>query len=153
MEIERKFLTKEVPFSLEQYRFVKISQSYISFFPTIRIRQSDTSYFLTVKGQGHLAREEFEMHLTKEQYQALQKKCDTPPVIKKRYYVPLENNLIAEIDFYEGVLKGLITTEVEFCSEEAANSFVAPAWFGKEVTFDSRYKNTNLSLYGIPQTT
>ena len=24
---------------------------------------------------------------------------------------------------------------------------------GKEVTFDSRYKNTNLSLHGIPQTT
>ncbi len=30
MEIERKFLTKEIPFSLEQYRFAKISQSYIS---------------------------------------------------------------------------------------------------------------------------
>ena len=153
MEIERKFLTKEIPFSLEQYRFAKISQSYISFSPTIRIRQSDTNYFLTVKGKGHLAREEFEMQLTKEQYQALEKKCDTPPVIKKRYYVPLKDNLVAEIDFYEGKSKGLITTEVEFCSEQAATCFVAPDWFGKEVTFDSRYKNTNLSLHGIPQTT
>ncbi len=153
MEIERKFLTKEVPFSLEPYHCAMISQSYISFSPTIRIRQSDTMYFLTVKGKGHLAREEFEMNLTKEQYQALQKKCDASPVIKKRYYVPLENNLMAEIDYYEGKLKGLITTEVEFSSEKAANSFVAPDWFGKEVTFDSRYKNTNLSLYGIPQTT
>ena len=93
------------------------------------------------------------MQLTKEQYQALEKKCDTPPVIKKRYYVPLKDNLVAEIDFYEGKLKGLITTEVEFCSEQAATCFVAPDWFGKEVTFDSRYKNTNLSLHGIPQTT
>ncbi len=98
-----------------------------------------------------MAREEFEIPITKEQFQTLQKKCDTPPVVKKRYYVPLENNLTAEIDFYEGYLSGLITTEVEFLSEESANSFIAPDWFGKDVTFDYRYKNTNLSLHGIPQ--
>ena len=153
MEIEKKFLTKEIPFSLEQYHCAMISQYYISFSPTIRIRQSNTDYFLTVKGEGHLAREEFEMSITEKQYQSLQKKSDTPPVIKKRYYVPLENDVVAEIDFYEGNLEGLITTEVEFPSEELANAFIAPDWFGKDVTFDYRYKNTNLSLHGIPQTT
>lgn len=151
MEIEKKFLTKAIPFSLEQYPYTSITQCYISFSPTIRIRQSNSDYFLTVKGKGHMAREEFEMPITKEQYESLQKKCDTPPVVKKRYYVPLENNFTAEIDFYEDNLFGLITTEVEFLSEESANSFIAPDWFGKDVTFDYRYKNTNLSLHGIPQ--
>ncbi len=151
MEIERKFLTKEIPFSLEPYHYAMISQCYISFSPTIRIRQSNNDYFLTVKGKGHLAHEEFEMPITQQQYQSLQKKCDAPPVVKKRYFVPLQNNLTAEIDFYEGNLKGLITTEVEFCSEQQANDFVAPEWFGKDVTFDFRYKNTNLCIHGIPQ--
>ncbi len=151
MEIERKFLTKEIPFSLEPYYYVMISQYYISFSPTIRIRQSNNDYFLTVKGKGHLAREEFELPITQQQYQSLQKKCDAPPIIKKRYYVPLQYNITAEIDFYEGNLKGLITTEVEFSSEEEANAFVAPLWFGKDVTFDFRYKNTNLCIHGIPQ--
>ncbi len=109
MEIERKFLTKEIPFSLEPYYYVMISQYYISFSPTIRIRQSNNDYFLTVKGKGHLAREEFELPITQQQYQSLQKKCDAPPIIKKRYYVPLQYNITAEIDFYEGNLKGLIT--------------------------------------------
>ena len=151
MEIERKFLTKKIPFSLCQYTFYTILQSYISLDPTIRIRQSNTEYFLTVKGKGHMTREEFELSITKEQYQKLQKKCDTPTVIKKRYIIPLQNNLKAEVDIYEGHLKGLITTEVEFPSEEMANTFISPDWFGEDITFDYRYKNTNLSLYGVPK--
>lgn len=152
MEIERKFLTINIPFSLECYSCATISQNYISFSPTIRIRQSNSDYFLTVKGKGHIAREEFEIAITQQQYQSLQKKCDNPPVIKKRYFVPIENNRIAEIDIYEGNLSGLITTEVEFDSIEQAESFSAPVWFGKDVTLDARYKNTNLCLYGIPNT-
>ena len=36
--------------------------------------------------------------------------------------------------------------EVEFKSLEDANSFVAPTWFGKEITEDVRYKNDNLAV-------
>ena len=35
--------------------------------------------------------------------------------------------------------------EVEFDDEESARSFVPPAWFGKDVTFDGRYHNSYLS--------
>ena len=59
MEIERKFLTKHIPFDITKYPYKQISQAYISFSPTIRIRQSNADYFLTVKGKGHLAREDF----------------------------------------------------------------------------------------------
>ena len=41
MEIERKFLTKHIPFDITVYPYKQISQAYISFSPTIRIRQSD----------------------------------------------------------------------------------------------------------------
>jgi adenylate cyclase len=39
---------------------------------------------------------------------------------------------------------------VEFASTQAAKSFVPPAWFGEEVTEDSRYNNVSLALYGVP---
>ena len=125
MEIERKFLTKELPFDITAYPCKAITQR-ISPFPTIRIRQSNADYILTVKGKGHLAREEFELPLSEEEYNRLSLKTEGTPVCKKRYLVPIEENLTAEVDIYEGELQGLMTTEVEFSSVEAAEKFVAP---------------------------
>lgn len=65
--------------------------------------------------------------------------------------MPIEENLTAEVDIYEGKLQGLMTTEVEFSSVEAAEKFVAPTWFGRDVSEEKAYKNTSLSLYGIPK--
>ncbi|MBQ7085053.1 MAG: CYTH domain-containing protein [Anaerotignum sp.] len=151
MEIERKFLTKHIPFDITVYPYKQISQAYISFSPTIRIRQSDDAYILTVKGKGHLAREEFELPLTKEDYDRLSLKTEGTPVIKKRYLVPVDGGLTAEVDIYEGELTGLMTTEVEFPSLEEAERFVSPDWFGKDVSEEKAYKNTSLSLYGMPK--
>jgi len=151
MEIERKFLTKHIPFDITVYPFKQISQAYISFSPTIRIRQSNEDYILTVKGKGHLAREEFELPLSKEDYDKLFLKTEGTPVIKKRYLVPIDGGLTAEVDIYEGELEGLMTTEVEFPSLEDAERFVAPEWFGKDVSEEKAYKNTSLSLYGMPK--
>ncbi|MBQ9091537.1 MAG: CYTH domain-containing protein [Anaerotignum sp.] len=151
MEIERKFLTKHIPFDITEYPFKQIAQAYISFSPTIRIRQSDDDYILTVKGKGHLARDEFELLLSKEDYDKLSLKTEGTPVIKKRYLVPIAGGLTAEVDIYEGELEGLMTTEVEFPSLEAAEHFVAPEWFGKDVSEEKAYKNTSLSLYGMPK--
>lgn len=151
MEIERKFLTKHIPFDITAYPCLQISQAYISFSPTIRIRQSNEDYILTVKGKGHLAREEFELPLSKADYDRLLQKTEGTPVIKKRYLVPLAEGLTAEVDIYEGELEGLMTTEVEFPSLEAAESFSAPQWFGKDVSQEKAYKNTSLSLYGKPK--
>ncbi len=150
MEIERKFLTKTVPFVWEVYPNQKISQCYISVLPTIRLRQMDTQYILTVKGKGHMAKEEFELLLTQQEYIHLMQKAETPVLEKVRYKIPLENGLTAELDIYKGHLQGLMTTEVEFSSVAQAAAFVPPAWFGKEITEDIRYKNTHLSKYGIP---
>lgn len=151
MEIEKKYLTEKIPFDITAFPKNEISQCYISTSPTIRLRKSDESYILTIKGKGKLARQEFELDITKEQYDRLKLKAETPEVIKTRYKVPLENGLTAEIDIYYGALEGLITTEVEFSTVEEAEGFLPPKWFGKDVTFDSRYKNTSLSLYGIPK--
>ena len=150
MEIERKFLVAHLP-SLEDCRSEKIIQAYISTNPVIRIRQMGISYFLTVKSQGHIMREEFEMPITKEQFDSLWKKVEASPIEKTRYFVPLEQDLTAELDVYEGHLKGLSTVEVEFSSLDLANHFMPPSWFGNDISLDHRYKNNNLAHYGIPK--
>lgn len=151
MEIEKKFLLKEIPTDLDKYECLNLVQAYISTDPVIRLRNNNNEeYFLTLKSKGHLVREEIEFPLTKEQFQNLWPKIESKVIKKKRYLIPLQNNLIAELDIYEDFLDSLTTVEVEFPSKLEAERFKAPDWFGKDVTHDSRYKNSSLALYGIP---
>ena len=151
MEIEKKYLTEKIPFDITVYPKKEISQCYISTKPTIRLRKSDDEYILTVKGHGNIAREEFELNISEEEYNRLKKKSDTKEVIKTRYFVPINNGYTAEVDIYHDILEGVITTEVEFNTLEEAENFIAPKWFGKDISFDSRYKNTCLALFGKPE--
>lgn len=150
MEIERKFLTLEIPFSLKGFVCKEMTQSYVSFQPTIRIRRSGDSYYLTVKGKGHLAREEFELIISWEEYERLRLKIEGREIVKKRYLIPLEDGLVAELDVYEGELAGLFTTEVEFPNMAAAEAFIPPFWMGQDVSYDKAYKNTSLARDGMP---
>lgn len=149
MEIERKFLVKRVPGNLESFRKKSIEQGYISTSPTIRIRQSDSDYILTVKSSGQLIREEFEIAITKEEYLSLLKKVETMLVKKDRYLIPLNNGLTAELDIYYDFLEELKTVEVEFGAVYDAQRFIAPEWFGEDVTYDQRYSNSSLARYGL----
>ena len=150
MEIERKFLVNNIP-NLNEYPVVKMVQAYISAIPVIRIRQADNQFFLTIKSSGAIVREEYEMAITKTEFTSLLKKVEGHIIEKKRYLIPLENDLTAELDVFEGSLAPLTTVEVEFSSLEEADSFIAPTWFGKDISLDYHYKNNNLSLKGLPE--
>lgn len=41
--------------------------------------------------------------------------------------------------------EGLLLAEVEFSSQEEAESYCPPDWFGEDVTFSVRYHNSTLS--------
>ena len=64
---------------------------------------------------------------------------------KKRFMIPLDEHLTAELDIFEGDLAPLVLAEVEFSTEEEALSFLPPDWFGEDVTFSGKYHNSNLS--------
>ena len=147
MEIERKFLVKALP-DLSKYEYVDIEQGYLSTSPVVRIRRKNDKYILTYKGSGLMAREEIEAALTKEAYEHLLKKIDGYPITKRRYMIPYESYTI-ELDIFEGHMKDLIMAEVEFPSVEEADAFVAPEWFGEDVTSDRRYHNSNM-IFGNP---
>lgn len=146
MEIERKYLINTPPQDYQQYPCHQIEQAYLCTEPVVRIRRQDDKYWLTYKSEGLLAREEYNLPLTKEAYVHLLKKADGILMCKRRYLIPLaETDLMIELDVFEGHYQGLRLAEVEFATEEDAIAFVPPDWFGEDVTFSGEYQNSRLS--------
>lgn len=159
MEIERKFTVSKIPGNLEEYPCLVIEQAYLNTDPVIRIRRQNQDFFLTYKGKGLLAREEYNLPLTREAYEHLRTKADGNIISKKRYLIPIPAPafregfripphmpaLTIELDVFEPPFAPLVIAEVEFPDEETARAFLAPAWFAKDVTYDRQYHNSNLS--------
>ena len=145
MEIERKYLVSEVPANLKDYHCRVIEQGYLSTHPVVRVRKDNDSYYLTYKGSGMMAREEYNLPLTEEAYRHLLVKADGRIITKERYFIPYGDHLTVELDVFDGDLAPLLLAEVEFASEKEANAFTPPAWFGEDVTFSSKYHNSTLS--------
>lgn len=145
MEIERKFLVKELPEPLDRYQVLQIEQAYLCTNPVVRVRRQDDQFILTWKGNGLMAREEYNLPLTETGYFHLLEKADGNVLTKKRYVIPLSGGLKAELDLFEGKFAGLRIVEVEFPDEGTAGRFQAPGWFGEEVTWSHAYHNSTLS--------
>lgn len=164
-EIERKYLVKYMPERFYAYDHMELEQAYLSFGDDTdkvvtglekRIRQMRRGmlerYFYTEKSDGTLMRSESELEITQKEFKSLCAQVVSKFVKKARYYIPIANDtLTAELDVYHGELLGLVTVEVEFRSLEESESFVAPDWFGDEITEDKRYKNKNLAKNGKPE--
>lgn len=157
MEIERKYLIKELPADLKSYSSHLIEQAYLNTNPVVRIRKQDEEYYLTYKGKGLMAREEYNLPLNKESYYHLLEKHDGNVISKRRYYIPIDKpefktsftpeadvKLVIELDEFFSPLK-LFMAEVEFTSVEMANAFIAPSWFGEDVTENTDYHNSVMS--------
>lgn len=144
MEIERKFLVRRLPEDLEQYPRQRIEQAYLCTEPVVRVRRSNGDYYLTYKGAGLLAREEYNLPLTAEAYAHLLAKADGTQIAKDRYCIPWENHTV-ELDVFDPPFAPLVLAEVEFGTEAEAAAFQPPAWFGEEVTYDPAYSNSSLS--------
>ncbi|MDQ2630566.1 MAG: CHAD domain-containing protein [Actinomycetota bacterium] len=151
-EIERKFLLDQLPAELEQNPAADIEQGYLTIAKDaeVRVRRRGESFTLTFKRGDGEEREEAEVELDSRQFHALWKTTEGRRLTKRRYLVSLGDGLRAEVDVYFGPLAGLRVVEVEFPSREAAASFQAPSWFGREVTGDKRYANQALAIGGIP---
>ncbi len=144
MEIERKYLLIKLPENLDTYPHRHLEQGYLCTAPVVRIRRDNDKYELTYKSGGMMIRQEYNLPLTKASYEHLKEKIDGRLITKKRYMIPYEKYTI-ELDIFENDLAPLVLAEVEFNSEEEANSFTPPEWFGEDVTFSNAYHNSVLS--------
>jgi CYTH domain-containing protein len=147
MEIERKFLVAEqdLPGDLASYPSHQLEQAYLCTSPVVRIRKEDDSYYLTYKSKGLLAREEYNLPLNEEAYRHLLEKADGIVLSKRRYRIPEKGGLTIELDLFDAPYEGLYLAEVEFSSEEEADAYQPPAWFGEDVTLSGKYQNSKLS--------
>ena len=145
MEIERKFTINKLPDNLDQYPCLTLEQGYLNTNPVVRVRRENDDFYLTYKGKGFLAREEYNLPLNEEAYYHLREKADGLIISKKRYRIPYNEKLTIELDVFEAPLAPLVLAEVEFESIEEANVFTPPAWFEKDVTEDRSFSNSELS--------
>lgn len=147
IEIERKFLVKNLDFIKESHKQTKIIQGFLNTDPyrTVRIRLKGEKGFITIKGIGNqsgTSRLEWEKEISLSDAEMLLPLCEPFPIEKIRYEV-LFKNFLYEIDVFSGENEGLILAEIELTSEN--QYFEKPNWIGEEVTGQKEYYNSYLS--------
>lgn len=147
-EIERKFLIKKLPAALAKFPHAEIAQGYLAVGPggvQVRLRKKGAVRSLTFKRGTRPAREEREIRLSVEQFEALWPATEGRRLTKMRYEVPWKEHSI-EIDIYNGRHDGLVVAEVEFHDKKSCQAFTPPDWFGEEVSGKSKYSNVALAI-------
>jgi adenylate cyclase len=146
IEIEKKFLIKEIPFKKVSHS-EHIKQGYIvsDKNKVIRVREKGKEYFITIKGEkSGISRFEFEYRIPEaDAIEIFQNFCQVGTIEKTRHYVKHKNHTW-EIDEFHAENHGLIVAEIELIAENEV--FEIPSWVSKEVTSDSRYYNMNLIM-------
>ncbi len=154
VEIERRFLLK--PCSIRDFlekeqidfELIEIEQYYLKGDIVVRYRRANSNYYKTIKSGDGMVRQESESEVSKDEYlRNLLNKSGR--VIKKLRYKVKSGSVILEIDEFRGSLSGLNILEVEFKSEDEANSFKLPifmhAMILQEITTLRDFSNKALS--------
>ena len=151
-EIERKFVLPQPPEWLADCRRTDVEQGYLVLGDDAeaRVRRIGDRAVLTVKHGGGLKRQEVEIEISDDQFDALWPLTEGRRIKKVRHYRQVDAGTI-EIDVYGGDHEGLVTAEIELESERAGAGFEPPQWMGQEVTGDRRYSNAALATDGIPR--
>lgn len=160
-EIERKWLIPP-SFELEAMAMMmsigttSIVQGYLhaSASRVVRVRRSQSSFEngcesqLTVKisTSDMSVRDEFEYSISDDEAIAMLSSCTEAPICKTRYTFDLGGGQFLELDFFKGLLEGLVLAEIEL--SEVGERVELPPWLekagAKEVTNDVTYLNSNL---------
>ncbi len=119
------------------------------FDPEVRLRKIGGERWLTIKSKGALSRDESEHAIPEGLFSLLWPLVSSNVVRKTRYLLDYDD-LVLEIDVYSGKHEGLVVLECEFKTVEEAERFELPDWIGPatDVTYDSRFKNSELSGSG-----
>lgn len=142
MEIEKKFLVKDIShLNLSNYNKIEMVQDYlyIDKLTIVRkrkcIKNNKTTYTYTIKtDKKNLSVNEIEKEITEAEYNSLPTNPIYNSLLKTRYIIPYIEDLKIELDIFHGIYDGIIFAEIEFSSEEQANSIKMPEWFDKELS-------------------
>lgn len=146
IEIERKYLVKNLEFKSLSKKVSTIIQGYLNNDPnkSVRIRLTENNAYITIKGKSlndGLSRYEWEKKIPREEGVELLKLCKDQLIYKKRYYINIEDFII-EVDEFLDKNKGLYIAEIEL--DSLNKKLRLPTWIGEEVTGVNKYYNLNL---------
>lgn len=155
MEIERRFLVKDLSsLDLSQYKCKRIIQDYLykDKFTAIRKRKTvlddNVSFTYTIKTRKiGISVNELENEISEEEYNNLKVHPNFNHIDKIRYIIPYIDNLNIELDVFNDNFDGIVFAEIEFNSEEQANSVKLPEWFGPEIT--NKLTNSDMASRSI----
>jgi adenylate cyclase len=150
-EIERKWVAARTPNRDRLGTGTPLRQGYLAIDGdvAVRVRIAPDEAWVTIKaGDDGLRRTEVELAVDADEAEELW--AHTAGRIEKvRHDVPIDD-ATAVVDVFGGALAGLCVVEVEFPTEAEAEAFVAPDWFGQEVTGRAEWTNASLSRHGRP---
>jgi adenylate cyclase len=153
LEIERKFEVVSDDWRAEVDQSLLIQQGYLlaEKNKTVRVRicaplTGDGSVapeaFLTIKmGNTPITTEEFEYEIPYDDAVQLMRHSGDLTLEKIRHHVRFDGR-VWEVDEFQGRHEGLIVAEIECKDAMEINNF--PDWVGREVTYDSYFKNASL---------
>jgi len=144
IELEKTYLAKYLPEGLEKCPFKEIKDIYIPEsieHPVLRIRQHGDKYEITKKQPVHGtdSSEQYEhtIILTKEEFSSMEQ-VKGKVVRKIRYYYN-HCGIQAEVDVFQGDLKGLVLIDFEFKEIADKNNFEMPDFCLADVTQDKYF--------------
>lgn len=145
MEIERKWLLSSLP-PLRLIEEGYAEQFYLSVNPEVRVRRYvaldrkiKEYFYLTIKGEGTLVRDELELIIPADFYEEVKFLTNKPPITKKIYTFELGQHHLIVSNVENRFLYG----EIEFDSIDEATNFSFPLDDAVEVTDDPAYKMKN----------
>lgn len=139
IELEKTYLAKEIPSGLKKCSSKEIIDIYFPAsrdHPTLRIRKNGNKYEMTkkepvIEGDASHQKEQT-IILEEEEFNELSR-LKGKKTSKTRYFYEYHGR-VAEIDIFQGPLKGLILVDFEFESMEEKASFKMPGFCLAEVT-------------------
>ena len=133
MEIERKFLVKNMP-DLSGIIPVRYERYYLKRDGGVeeRIQKKNDKYEYEFKKEvSGLERTVDKKSITESEFNDLKNKAEGN-LIRDSYQVSLRPNI--SIKIYHGRFDGLIRAEVEFDSLDSAKDYIPETWMGEEIT-------------------
>lgn len=122
--VVRNFRFDSYPFNLDRCKKVEIEEGYVVE-PCIIVQKVDDECFYVTNFEDEMK--------TKIGYvpYSFFIKNSTCVTNKTRYYVPLDNERVCNLDFYHG--SDLKIASVEFKDIDDSEFFYPPVWFGEEI--------------------
>ncbi len=147
-EIEKKFLVISDAWRAGDPPAIPMRQGYLagSDKASVRVRIEGGQANINIKSATlGIRRLEFEYAIPlNEAQEMLDNLAEGPLVEKTRYHVTVGEH-VWDVDVFTGDNQGLVVAEIELQYEQ--ESFVKPAWAGREVSDDKRYYNVSLAKH------